>query len=91
MYKVKHKLCPKPIQEIFKQNTNGSWIIPKVRTENNGKETLRYRGPVTWNLLPSEIKSAKTLNLFKDKIKKWKPTGCTCKLCKVYIKNIGYL
>ena len=47
MFKVKHNLCPKPIQELFKQNANGNWIIPKIRTEHNGKETLRYRGPLT--------------------------------------------
>ena len=91
MFKVKNNLCPKPIQEIFKQNTNENWVIPKVRTESNGKETLRYRGPVTWNLLPPEIKSTKTLSSFKAKIVKWKPRGCTCKLCKVYIKDVGYL
>ena len=68
MFKVKHNLCPEPVQELFNQNENGKWIIPKVRTENYGKETVRYRGPVTWNLLPVEIKSAKTLKSFKDQI-----------------------
>ena len=97
MFKVKNKLCPTPIQEIFTENENdcnfenGDWIIPKIRTENNGKETLRYRGPITWNLLPAEIKSAKTLQSFKDKIITWKPQGCTCRLCKVYIRNFGFL
>ena len=61
MYKVKEGLCPKPVQEIFTHidsNTNvrnnvngGNWIIPKVRTERKGIETLRYRGPFTWNLI----------------------------------------
>ena len=91
MFKVKNNLCPKPIQEIFKLNAKGNWVIPKVKTECNGKETLRYRGPVTWNLIPSEIKSIETFELFKDKITKWKPIGCTCRLCKVYVNNLGYI
>ena len=91
MYQVKHKLCSKPIQEIFKINENGNWRIPKVRTEHNGKETLRYRGPTTWNLLPSNLKSIESLEMFKKEIVKWKPVGCSCKLCKLYIKDLGYI
>ena len=91
MFKVKNDLCPKPIQDIFKQNINDNWIIPKVRTETNGKETLRYRGPTIWNLIPDEIRSADNLESFKAKVIKWKPKGCTCKLCKTYINNLGYL
>ena len=91
MFKVKHNLCPKPIQDIFKINEKGNWVIPKVRTEHNGKETLRYRGPLTWNLLPPNLNSIKSLEIFKNEIAKWKPIGCTCKLCKTYIQGVGYL
>ena len=91
MFKVKYNLCPKPIQDIFKINANGNWIIPKIRTEHNGKETLRYRGPITWNLLPTNLKSIESLEIFKSEIVKWKPIGCTCKLCKIYIQDVGYL
>ena len=103
MYQVKHKLCPKPVQEIFIQNSNaptlrssdgndlGHWVLPKVRTVNNGIETLRYRGPVVWNLIPDEIKMSKSLESFKDEIAKWKPQGCECRLCKQYIPDLGYL
>ena len=103
MYQVKHKLCPKPVQEIFIQNSNaptlrssdgndlGHWVLPKVRTVNNGIETLRYRGPVVWNLIPDEIKMSKSLESFKDEITKWKPQGCECRLCKQYIHDIVYL
>ena len=101
MYKVKNGLCPRPVQDIFTridQNTNvrskengENWIIPKVRTEHRGIETLRYRGPFTWNLLPDEIKSADTVEKFQSKISEWKPQGCTCKRCSPYYKDLGYL
>ena len=88
MFKVKNKLCPFPIQEMFKFE-NGKWIIPKIRTERMGKEALRYFGPIVWNLLPNEIKSSETLNSFKSKIKTWKPQGCTCRLCQTWIYGVG--
>ena len=58
MYKVKNDLCPKPFQELFcsKQRGKGDFVIPKVSTENRGKESIRYRGPKTWNLVPQDIK-----------------------------------
>ena len=101
MYKVKNGLCPQPVQNIFfhhdscfalRSKENGeNWIIPNVRTENKGIETLRYRGPFTWNLLPDDIKSAETLEIFRSKICKWKPKGCTCKRCNPYYQGLGYL
>ena len=77
MYKVKNDLCPLPVQNIFilkdnnvslRNNGNGeNWIIPKVRNERRGVETLRYRGPLPWNPLPGDIKSAETLDIFRSK------------------------
>ena len=74
MFKVKNKLCPIPVQNLFRFE-NGRFIIPRVRTEHKGKESLRYRGPVTLNLLPDDIKSSQRLQIFEDKIRSWKPQG----------------
>jgi hypothetical protein len=92
MYKVKNDLCPKPFQDLFCCKTKGNedFVIPKVSTVNRGKETIRYRGPKTWNIVPKDIKDSKSLDIFKEKIKKWKPVGCTCRLCWEYRKDIGY-
>ena len=97
MYKVKHNLSPSPIQDIFNKGTsrnlrnNNEWVIPKARTVNNEIETIRYRGPFTWNLVPNEIRKSKSLSIFKKKIRDWKPQGCTCRLCKIYVQDLGYL
>ena len=98
MYKVKNKLCPLPVQELFKKKefeynlrNQGSWELPKIRTINYGAETIRNKGPKTWDLLPNEIKNSKSLCEFKNKVKKWKPQGCTCRLCRNYIFNLGFL
>ena len=90
MYKVKNNLCPKPFRDLFSIKTNGKgFVLPKIRTVNMGEETVRYRGPKTWDMVPDEIKEAETLDIFKHRIKKWKPTGCTCRLCTVFVKGLG--
>ena len=98
MYKVKHHLSPLPMQEIFIENSsshelrnNRNWQMTKVRTVFYGTETIRYRGPKTWEIVPKEIKEAKTLTEFKAKIKHWRPSNCTCRLCKKYIHNLGFI
>ena len=92
MYKVKHGLCPKPFRDLFTMKAMGKndFIIPKVNNVNSGTETIRYRGPKVWEIVPESIRSAESLSIFKNKIKKWKPIGCTCRLCKSYIQGVGY-
>jgi hypothetical protein len=92
MYKVKNNLSPEPILDLFeiKERGRSDFVIPKINTVNRGEETVRYRGPKTWELVPDEIKNASSLSIFKDKIIEWKPVGCTCRLCKTYIQGVGY-
>jgi hypothetical protein len=92
MYKVKNGLSPKIMADLFTLKTRGNsdFVIPQVKTVNKGIETIRYRGPLTWELVPEDIRLAESLSIFKDKIKEWKPTGCTCRLCKTYVPGIGY-
>ena len=98
MYRVKNDLAPKPIQELFLDQVNTydlrhmrTWQVPSVKTVTYGTETIRYRGPKTWDLLPENIKNANTLGEFKRKVKTWKPNGCTCRLCLTYAFHYGFL
>ena len=97
MYKVRHNLSPAPFQEIFHKSDpqnlrkEEGFEIPKVRTVNNGIETIRYRGPITWDIIPKDIQQSKSLSEFKTKIKKWKPKDCPCRLCKIYIQDLGFI
>ena len=98
MYKIKNHLSPLPMQELFTEKVNNhdlrnkrSWVTCNVRTVKYGTETIRHMGPKTWELIPAEIKESKSLPEFKERIKRWKPSGCTCRLCKTYIYNLGYI
>ena len=62
-----------------------------AKTVHKGTETFSFLGPRIWNLVPKELKNITSLSEFKDKIKKWKPDGCPCRLCKVYIHQVGFI
>ena len=98
MYKVKHNLSPVIMNNIFTEQriqydlrSDCTWASSNIRTVYNGTETISFRGPKTWNLLPDNIKESKSLREFKTKVKKWKPEGCTCRLCKIFIPSLGFL
>ena len=98
MFKVKHNMSPIFMNNVFSDNSNPYYIrnapefnTSNIRTVYNGTETISFRGPKTWALVPNEIKNSKTLPEFKNKIRHWKPEGCMCRLCKVYIQNLGFI
>ena len=62
-----------------------------MNTVKWGDRSLRSFGPIVWNtMLPDDLKSCENLDSFKSSIKSWKPEGCRCELCKVYVKDLGY-
>ena len=75
MYKVKHKLSPAYISNIFKEpNSNynlrqADFSIPRYETVTYGKHSIRYLGPRLWTKLPKSIRDVKTLMSFKGKIR----------------------
>ena len=96
MFKVKNDICPEIMKNLFKLNLNPKmekvFLRPNVKTVYKGELSLRYFGPVVWDsMLPEKYKNILTLEEFKEKVKKWVPDNCLCKLCKTYIKGLGYV
>ena len=54
-------------------------------------ETLSTIGAMLWNDLPVELKNAESLKILKQKIKLWSPNDSPCKICRKFIKNLGYI
>ena len=97
LYKVKNQISPKLMTDIFKLRNvsydlrnNSNFEARNVKTVRYGTESITYLGPKLWNLLPDTIKLSKTLEVFKKRVKSWKP-DCPCRLCKTYIPNLGFL
>ena len=72
-----------PNENIFKTRN--------VRSLRNGTDFLSHLGPKIWAIIPERIKQLKSLILFSKEIKKWKPEKCPCRLCKTFVRGLGYL
>ena len=66
---------------IYSTSRRKFWLI----------ETLSYLGPKSLSLVAFDIRDYTTKQFFRQKIKKWKPDRCPCRLCKKYITNLGLL
>ena len=97
MFKIKNNLSPTFMKELLPESTNPynlrnapEFDTSNIHTVHNGTETILFRGPKTWSLVPEEIKNSKSISEIKNKIKYWKLEGCICRLCKTYIQNLGF-
>ena len=98
IFKVKNNLSPPFMSNIFVENQvpydlrrRQTFKTFNVKSVYNGSETISFRGPEVWALVPESIKTSTSLIEFKNKIKTWWPEGCTCRLCKTYMSGIGFL
>ena len=65
-------------------------VLPKARTNLYGIDTVRFVDHKVWQSVPKEIKESQSLDIFKGNIKAI-PLDCSCKVCKSYIANLGFL
>ena len=64
---------------------------PIVHTTHFGTEFITNLGAKMWELVPQKIKEASSLSTFKNKVKKWIPQNCPCRLCKIYIAQVEFI
>ena len=98
IYKTTSSLSPAFMKDIFAVRDTGYDLgqgndsqLPKVHTTTYGIETISFLGNRLWSTLPNVIKQASTLSIVKSHIKCWKDENCNCRLCKIYIPQVGYL
>ncbi len=65
--------------------------IPKVNTTNFGVQTVFFLGNRLWRSLPNVVKETNSLSVFKAPIKCRKMEDCSCRFCKTYMPQVGYL
>ena len=98
LFKVKNNLSNTIMGDIFEtRNINYNlrsqtdFARVNVNTTSFGLNSLRYLASKIWDIVPNDIKLAESLDLFKEKIRKWEPNGFHCKLCKTYIHGVGFI
>ena len=98
LYKFFHGLSASTMKNIFHFNIN---IPYNLRSRNElysrnpkrvkyGQETISYLAPKIWSSVPNAIKSSKSLDAFKSKIRQWEP-DCPCRLCKNYLQHVSLI
>ena len=92
IFKIIHKIGPTYLLELFARkeyihNFRGSFRVtmPKFRTIQYGKHSLRYEWAQMWNQLDDDIKRAINLKVFRRRIKKWKGPNCSCFNCTLIL------
>lgn len=97
-YKVLHGLSSPLLNKVFiKRNfnynlrRNNFLNRRRVNTVRYGTESVSYLVPKIWDILLNDIKNSPTLNAFKSKIKKWVPWECPCRLCRIYVSQVGFI
>ena len=62
-----------------------------MHTEHFGTGAISSSGPKLLRLIPDKIKHASTLSGFTAKIKSWTINNCPCRLCKIFVKDLGFV
>ena len=75
---------------MFDFKDKHSLHISFVNTELKRKNSIRYFGAVIWNAVPINIKTATSLNDFKNRIKSWK-SECPCRLCNTFLQGVVFI
>ena len=92
-------ISPKIMNEIFWFSKNSVYSLrsgiqlekPSINTVQFESESTVYLGAKIWELIPENIKSSESVHIFKNKIKKWVPEICPCRLCKTCVNQVGFV
>ena len=96
LYKVVNGFSPDIMYDVLPLSENNTrnkrtFHSRDIRTVHFGPETLSHLAPKIWELVPEEIKKLESVASFKYAIKKWKPANCPCRLCQIYIFQVGFV
>ena len=99
LHKIANAMSPKVMSEVFKLRDipcynlrhTSQFSADPIHSVYNGTESASYLGPKVWEQIPAEIKNKESLDGFKREIKKWKPVECPCRICRIFVPNLGFI
>ena len=98
IYNIKNNLNPPIMGFMFEQRNNTynlrnfqEFATKRKRTVKVDLETLNYRSPQLWSVLPENVRQINSLLQFNESVRKWDSIDYLCRLCKLYLPNIGFL
>lgn len=77
VYKAVHELAPEYIKDLVLMNSGRSQrsfnclllFVPRTRLKTKGDRAFSVVGPRLWNALPTHIRSAPSVDVFKTRVK----------------------
>ena len=75
----------------YSLRTQYDFLRNSVNSSKYGINSVKFFASKVWQMVPMEMKNVKSLEHFKNKIRRWAPDGCDCKLCKDFLSNLGYV
>ena len=75
----------------YNLRNNNYFLPPRVRKVSYRTETFKYREQRLWVTLPQYIRNTQSINGFKIHIKNSTGADCTCRLCRVFVPQLGFL
>ena len=95
MYKAVNNLPRGNLSEFYARKKSQFQSSLYIRTNNinifKGQNSITYFGSVIWNSIPAELRGINSFQVFKSKIKAWRPTNCPCRLSKNYTEKLGFV
>ena len=79
-----------PLFLSSKTPTDVSIDDASLTTSTKETETVFYLVTKIWSLVSNSIKSSKSLDAFKSKIRQWEP-DCPCHLWRTYLQYDGFI
>ena len=97
MHKDSKGMSPPQITELFARRNelsynlkhNAECLQPFINSVRCGTGSISYLGPKIWGMVT--YKNVDSQHDLKKVIKKWKPENCPYRICKVFVKNMGFL
>ena len=99
LYKRINGISPEIMKDVFLLNPTSTYNLRKratfyqrpIKSVHFGTESLSNLAHNIWDSIPSEIRNLDSLLKFKTAIKNWNFDDCTCRLCKVYVPQVGFI
>ena len=98
IYNIKNILNPPIMGFMFERRNNAyncrnfqGFATKRKITVKMGLEMLNYKSPQLWSILPENLRQINSLVQFNESGGKWDCIECSCRLCKLYSPNIGFL
>ena len=75
----------------YNLRTQSDFLRISVNSSKYGLNQIIFFTAKVWQMVPMEMKNLKSLESFKNKIRRWEPDGCERKLWKVFLLNLGHV